>query len=360
VRTMSERRKPGRTAGVPRTARRCLLLALAALAACAAAAGAATKTQTPERPTAVTGSASKFRGTSATLLGSVDPGGLSTTYYFQYGPTIAYGKVTPTATLAAGYAKVAVGKAVAGIATGYHYRLVASNADGASFGRDRTVGSKKRSTATFKVLKTTEPTPYGGTYVLSGTLGGAGNANRAIVLQASPFPFLEPFTSVGIASHTDAAGRFSFRVANMTKSTQFRVSTLDPRPLYSHIVTQHVAVRVTMKVRSSGHPGLVRVYGTVTPAEPGARLELQLFKRVRPGSSPKAEEKETGTKFVTQFTTHVKKGTKTVSRYSLVADVRRGGSYRAYVNLSGKGVLVSGWSRPTLLHSDPSLSRTRR
>jgi hypothetical protein len=347
---------------VPRIARRFLLLALAlaAVAACVAPAGEASKTQTPERPTAVTGAASKFRGTSATLLGSVDPGGLATTYYFQYGPTIAYGKVTASATLAAGYAKVPIGKAVAGIATGYHYRLVASNSDGTSFGKDRTVATKKRTSSSFKVVKTTEPTPYGGTYVLSGTLGGVGSANRPIVLQASPFPFLEAFSTLGATSHTDAAGRFSFSVPDMIKSTQFRISTLDPRPVYSRVVTQDVAVRVTMKVRSSGHPGLVRVYGTVTPAEPGARLELQLFTQVRPGNSRKAEEKEQDTRFKTQFTSLVRKGTKTVSRYSLVANVRRGGSYRAYVSLSNKGAVVSGWSRPVLLHANPSLSGSRR
>jgi hypothetical protein len=334
-----------------RASRRLPLLALLLVALGGTLTDASDAAKTPKAgpPQALTGAATALRGTATTLLGTVDPNGAATTYYFQYGPTVAYGKVTPTATLGQGFDKIKVGKAVSAVAIGYHYRLVASNADGTSIGNDRTISSKKRTTAGFKLVKTTEPTVYGGTYVLSGTLTGAGNANSSVELQSSPFPFLEPFAAVGIPSHTDAAGRFSFRVADMTKSTQFRVSTLDPRPFYSQVATQNVAARVTLKVRSSGTRGLVRLYGTVTPAKPGAPVEFQLFKQRRPGSSTKGEEKTT--KFATQFSTIVRKGTSTMSRFSMIAAIQRGGSYRAYVKLGNKGSVVSGWSSSVLLHA---------
>jgi hypothetical protein len=340
-----------------RASRRLALLALLLVALGGTLAGASDAAKTPKAgpPQALTGATTKLRGTAATLLGLVDPNGVATTYYFQYGPTVAYGKVTPTASLAAGFDKIKVGKAVTGVSIGYHYRLVATNADGMSIGKDRTISSKQRTTTGFKLVKTTEPTAYGGTYVLSGTLTGVGNANSAVELQSSPFPFLEPFAAVAIPSHTDAAGRFSFRVPDMVKSTQFRVSTLDARPLYSRVVTQQVAVRVTLKVRSSGARGLVRLYGTVTPARPGARVDFQLFKQVRPGDSPKGEERTT--RYATQFSTLVRKGTTTQARFSMVATIHRGGSYRAYVSLGNKGVVVSGSSHALLLHSAPSSSK---
>jgi hypothetical protein len=300
-------------------------------------------------PKATTGAATAVRGTSATLVGAVNPDGAVTSYYFQYGPTIAYGKQSTPRQLPAGFARVKVGQAVTGLLTGYHYRLVATNAAGPGFGKDRIFGAKKLGRNQLTLPKPTAPTVFGGAYVLNGTLTGPGNANRAVVLQASPYPFLEAFTNVGAAIHTDAAGRFSFRVASLTATTQFRVSTLDPRPLYSHLTTQQVAAKVTLKVRSSGHPGLVRLYGTVTPAKPKARLDLQLFKQVRPGNSPKAEEK--ASKFATQFSTVVKRGTSTVSRFSVVVKVVRSGSYRAYVRLTGKGPVGSGSSRSVLLHA---------
>lgn len=327
------------------------ILALLAVAAPLVAL-AATKTG---RPKASTGGATAVRATSATLVGTVNPNGAEATYFFQYGPTIGYGKQTTPGKLTGGATRIKVGQTAVGILSGYHYRLVASNVNGTSLGKDRTLGASKTSKAKFTIAKSPGPTAFGATYVLSGTLSGTGNANRAIALQASPYPFLEAFAAVGLSSHTDAAGHFSFRVANLTRSTQYRVSTLDPRPLYSRIVTQRVAAKVTLKVRSSGHPGLVRLYGTVTPAKPGAHVDFQLFKQVRPGDSPKAEEKTT--KFATQFSALVKRGTATVSRFSVVAKIRRGGSYRAYVDLGSRGAIVAGWSPSVLLHSAPTSSK---
>jgi hypothetical protein len=329
------------------------VLALLAVAAPLVAQAAGTKIG---RPKASTGNAVGVRGTSATLVGTVDPNGAVTTYYFQYGPTVAYGKQSTPGTLPAGTTRVKVGQAVTGLLTGYHYRLVASNALGTTPGKDRTLGVKSLVGNQFTLAKSAGPTVFGGTYVLSGTLSGIGNANRAIALQGSPYPYLEAFTTTGLPSHTDAAGRFSFRVPNMTRSTQYRVSTFDPRPLYSRVVAQEVAAKVTIKVRSSGHPGLVRLYGTVTPAKPGAHLNIQLLKQVRPGNSPKTEERTT--RFATQFRTAVKRGTATTSRFSVVVTIRRGGSYRAYVNLSNRAAVIAGWSRSVLLHAAPGSTKS--
>jgi hypothetical protein len=336
------------------TVRRLFVLAplLALLASFAPVVTQSAGAATPGAPKVSTGRATAVRGTSATLVGTVDPNGAATSYYFQYGPTVAYGKQTTPGNLPAGTTRVKVGQAVNGLLSGYHFRLVAKNEHGLVPGKDRIFGVKKTASAKLTIVKSAGPTVFGSTYVLSGTLSGIGNANRALVLQASPFPFLEAFSAIGLSSHTDAAGRFSFAVPKMTKSTQFRVSTLDPRPLYSRVVTQQVAVKVAMKVRSSGHPGLVRLYGTVTPAKPGAHLDLQLLKQVRPGNSPKTEEKTT--RFATQFSTIVKRGTAAVSRFSVVVKIRRGGSYRAYLNLPSKGVVVAGASRSLVLHASPS------
>jgi hypothetical protein len=331
------------------------LLALIALSAPLVAQAAPTKAGQPK---VFTGQATNPRGTSATLRGSVDPEGTETSYYFQYGPSLAYGKQTTPGKLPAGTTNVKVGQTATGIASGYHYRIVASNSHGPAFGKDRIVSLKTISKAKFTLAKSTAPTVFGGPYVLSGTLTGAGNANRAIVLQASPYPFLEAFTTVGAASHTDALGRFSLRATNLTSTTQYRVSTLDPRPLYSPVVTQDVQAKVTLKVRSSGHIGLVRLYGTVTPAKPGAEVDFQLFRKVRPGNSPKAEEKTT--RFATQFSSRVKRGTSTVSRFSVIVKIRRGGGYRAYVRLPKRGAIASGWSRSVLLHAAPASSTSHK
>ena len=51
--------------------------------------------QTSSTPVAVTGGASSITSTSATLNGTVNPNGRSTTWYFEYGTSTSYGTKTP-------------------------------------------------------------------------------------------------------------------------------------------------------------------------------------------------------------------------------------------------------------------------
>ena len=264
------------------------VLALASLAlALPLASQAATKKAPP--PTVSTGGVGHVRGSSAVLDGVVNPRGAATTYYFQYGPTVAYGSQTTAASLPAGEASIDVGQTATGFLSGYHYRLVASNDNGEAFGKDRTFAASTIR-GTLVLLKPSAPTVFGSTLILSGTLSGTGRADQQIVLQASPYPYLEAFINVGLPIVTNSAGGFSFHVASLSTSTQFRANTVAPRPMYSPLVTAKVAVRVTLSVRSAGRKGLVRLYGTVTPAEVGARVDFQLEKPTRPGNTEATSE----------------------------------------------------------------------
>jgi hypothetical protein len=75
-----------------------------------------------------------------TLHGSVNPNGAETTYFFEFGITEAYGQSFPSteAGVGSGVAPVSVSQLVKGLPPGvpYHYRLVAHNAGGTSFGED--------------------------------------------------------------------------------------------------------------------------------------------------------------------------------------------------------------------------------
>src|SRR6478736_1779898 len=70
--------------------------------------------ETTSAPRAATGTVGHVRGTSAVLQGAVDPNGLETTYFFQYGPTVAYGHQTPTTSVGKGTTSVRVGQTVVG------------------------------------------------------------------------------------------------------------------------------------------------------------------------------------------------------------------------------------------------------
>jgi hypothetical protein len=315
-----------------------LAIALFAVSALAA--------ETTSAPRAATGTVGHVRGTSAVLQGSVNPNGLDTTYFFQYGPTVAYGHQTPTASVGKGTTSVKVGQTVVGFIAGYHYRIVATNSKGTKVGRDRIYSTtSRRLKFAIESTKQLAPTPYGGTFVLRGTL--TGGPLHLISAQSSPFPYLTAFTDVGTSLLTNAAGAFAIPIPNLKQSTQLRVRTADARPLFSAIVSARVAVRVTLKVRSSARKGLYRLYGTVTPAKVGATVLFQVQKATRPHGQDELE-----TRFATQGKTVVKRATRTFSRFSQVLTIKRSGRYRAYVVLHS-GALVSGASPSVTLHAAP-------
>ncbi len=92
------------------------------------------------KPIVTTGSATSISSNSATLNGTVNPNDKSTTYYFQYGTTASYGSSTSTENAGAGSADVSVRASITGLNpdTTYHYRLVATNSEGTSYGEDMT------------------------------------------------------------------------------------------------------------------------------------------------------------------------------------------------------------------------------
>ena len=128
---------------------------------------------------------------------------------------------------------------------------------------------------------------------------------------------------------TDAAGDFSLPVAGLLQSTQSRghrrqTDGLQPR---GH---QLVAVRGTLHVRPARRRGDVRLYGTVTPAEPGAGVAFERFVHGR---------------YVPVSGTTIRGHTGEVSRFARTMRLRRSGLYRALVQVSS-GAQVSGRSRP--------------
>ncbi len=111
------------------------------------------------KPSVVTGAATDTNADSATLWGSVDPNGLETTYQFEYGTTIEYGSKSPALPKSIGTSPVEIINGINGLETEttYHFRLVATNADGTTKGEDRTF-----TTASWEMLST--PNPAGSIY----------------------------------------------------------------------------------------------------------------------------------------------------------------------------------------------------
>ena len=112
-------------------------LPLASLAASAVLLIAAAGAQAAA-PTAITGPVSSVGATSATATGTVNPGGVATSWYVEYGTSTSYGSRTASSGAGSGTANVPVSKTLPGLTQGttYHYRVVATSTAGTSRGSD--------------------------------------------------------------------------------------------------------------------------------------------------------------------------------------------------------------------------------
>ncbi|HSD02237.1 MAG TPA: hypothetical protein VLB81_07715 [Gaiellales bacterium] len=86
-----------------------------------------------------TGSAYWTYQTQALVAGTLNARNAATTYWFEYGPTTAYGSETDGLPLDGGVKAVPVYGNIAGLSshTTYHFRLAAQNPFGTTYGADR-------------------------------------------------------------------------------------------------------------------------------------------------------------------------------------------------------------------------------
>ena len=98
-----------------------------------------TRSHPTPTPVVTTNPATQVAAFSATLNSSVNPRGATTMVSFQYGLTTSYGSTTPMQTQN-GNTLRPVSANIAGLLANrtYHFRVVAHNNGGTSFGADRT------------------------------------------------------------------------------------------------------------------------------------------------------------------------------------------------------------------------------
>jgi hypothetical protein len=89
-------------------------------------------------PIVETSAVSAVSASKATLRGKVNPESLETKYHFEYGVNTTYGSSTTEEGAGEGMSSLAVSSSISGLTAGtaYHYRLVASNSAGVSYGPD--------------------------------------------------------------------------------------------------------------------------------------------------------------------------------------------------------------------------------
>jgi len=173
---------------------------------------------TSAAPAVVTGAASHLTASSATLNGIVNPEGLATSWYFEYGPSASYGSKTPTTKVAAGPNDTKVSAAISNLTprTIYHFRVVATSSAGTSLGADLAL-----TTGLSVTLNTSVSTVvYGGFVILSGTVA-SGRAGDQVTVLSERF---DQTVFSGVAAVTTGNGGYWTYSAQPTARTTYEAS----------------------------------------------------------------------------------------------------------------------------------------
>jgi hypothetical protein len=133
-----------------------------------------TFTTGPE-PFVETGTPETVGYSGATLSGVIDPRGANLSYYFEYGKSQTYGQRTAESSAGSGTGDVQETQAVSALTEGsvYHYRVIATNNYGTTYGADRTF-----STGIEPLVQTDAPVTVGSE---EATLNGTINPHGAEV-----------------------------------------------------------------------------------------------------------------------------------------------------------------------------------
>lgn len=172
-------------------------------------------------PTVMTGTASSITQTSATLNGTVNPNGSSTTTSFEYGTTTSYGTTTTPQTLTGSSAQSIFAPMTSLVCgTTYHFRAKASNAGGTSNGSDATFATSACTQTPAPTVTTGSATSVGQT---AATFNGTVNPNGS-----SSTTSFEYGTTTAYGSTVDAQTRsgttsqsISASVSSLTCNTTY-------------------------------------------------------------------------------------------------------------------------------------------
>lgn len=311
----------------------------AALLICLALAVAGTAVATAAPPGATTTAASDVTATTATLNGTVVTDG-ATTYHFEWGTTTAYGSRSPEDSVSGGGPNGKdVSADVVGLQPGttYHFRVVATNADGTTNGADMTFTTPAAgpNDNVLSIAKDPRRVTFGDSVTISGRLTGPGAGGETIELETTPHPYTDPFRPVGTTT-TAADGSYSLTTVPQINSRYHTEARTSPRTQSADIkvgVRRRVRLRIADRTPDRGKR--VRFRGIV---KPGSEGKVALIRR-----------KRTNRRGWRTVKTDVLEPARTIngitrSKYSVRIKIRRDGRYRTVVRSQG-GEYETGRSR---------------
>lgn len=179
-----------------------------------------TSFKTSSSPGVMSLAANPITVTGATLNGNVNPNGLATNYHFEYGTTTSYGTNTSTVSAGSGTSNVAVTASISGLiaASTYHFRLVAVNSDGTTYGNDLTF-----TTLGSAIVSTTAVTSIAQTTASS---GGNVTSDGGFTVTARGVCWATTANPIASGSHTSngtGTGVFTSSLTSLTPATTYHI-----------------------------------------------------------------------------------------------------------------------------------------
>lgn len=197
---------------------------------------------TSGKPAVHTAAPGSVTGTTVTLSGTVDPVGHSTSWYFEFGTTAAYGTKTASQSVGSSGGAHTVAVPIAGLMPGttYHVQLVATNSSGTNGGGDVTFTTAGPAVT----LAASSATIVHGQHVtVRGRVAG-GQANARVAVYASRNG--GSFTAVATVL-TGVDGTWSLRLEPPIRTTYKAIFGAD-----SAVTTVLVRPAVTLRAQSFG------------------------------------------------------------------------------------------------------------
>ena len=170
-------------------------------------------------PTVTTLPASTITTNSAYLNGTVNPNGLATTWYFQWGTTTSYGNTTTITSAGSGTVAVNASAKLSNLTPGVmiHYRLVGQNTDGTTYGNDLTFTPGAASVTTAAVTSITTSSAVSGGNVVSD--GGTEVTARGVCWSTTTNPTI----SNNHTSDGTGTGIFISTIPGLSANTTYHV-----------------------------------------------------------------------------------------------------------------------------------------
>ena len=166
--------------------------------------------------------ASSIGETGATLNGKVNPNGLETKYFFEYGTTTSYGSKTSEVSAGSGSGVVEKSQAISGLAkvTEYHYRMVASNSSGTSISADQTF--KTATAPSVLTISATELEASGEAATLRGLLLANGSTTTyQFEFGTSSGSYTQSVPMPAASVEGSFSGTVSYKITGLTPGTKY-------------------------------------------------------------------------------------------------------------------------------------------